>query len=490
MAPYARSPYRTYCSPRITGTLDLRAYAGAQSAQLLVDGDRALVILGEQYVLYGERAYGAMPYGGGSSGGSTFLLVDLAAEPTIVSTLHTDGGYVDARLIGGVARVVVASTPKLAFAQWDGNGSQKHAEAANRRVVQQAPLSAWLPTYQTTEGGRTRTHQVPCDRVSHPVHYTGESMVTVYSFDPATSLDDPQPISIAADASTVYATGGNLYVASSDGSRTQLHRFWVGGTGAPRYVGSGSVPGWLLDSYSLSEYAGTLRVVTTGERRQASALYVLDADTLRRRGAVTGLGAGENLHAVRFLGPLAYVVTFESVDPLFVLDLADPDHPVKAGELTVTGYSDYLHPVADGRLLGVGQDVDEQQRVSGLQVSLFDVTDPAKPSRLDNVVRRHTPSESPLDPHAFLYWPATHTAVIPMDSWNPGQSGAALVVRVGADRLTVQGTVRNPAVSTEGYDAGIERTLVIGDDIWTMSSSGLLVSSLKTLNRQGWVVFS
>ena len=475
---------------KVTGTLDLRAYAGAQSAQLFVAGDRALVILGQQYVLYGDRAFGALPYGGGSSAGSTFLLVDLAAEPTVVSTLHTDGGYVDARLIGGVARVVVASSPKLAFGQYNGDGSDKKAVAANRRVVEQAPLSAWLPTYQTTDGGRTSTHQVPCDRVSHPVHYTGESMVTVYSFDPATSLDDPKPISVAADASTVYATAGNLYVASGDGNRTQLHRFWVGDTGAPRYVGSGSVPGWLLDSYSLSEYDGTLRVVTTNERRQATALYVLDADTLRRRGEVDGLGVGENLHAVRFLGPLAYVVTFESVDPLFVLDLADRDHPVKAGELTVTGYSDYLHPVADGRLLGVGQDVDRRQLVSGLQVSLFDVADPAKPSRLDNVVRRHTPSESPLDPHAFLWWPATHTAVIPIDSWNPGQSGAALVVRVGTDHLTVQGTVRNPAVSTEGYDAGISRTLVIGDDLWTMSSSGLLVSSLQTLDRQGWVAFS
>jgi uncharacterized secreted protein with C-terminal beta-propeller domain len=479
---------------KVTGTLDLRAYAGAQSAQLLVAGDRALVILGQQYALYAMADYGSRPYGGGApTDGSTFLLVDLAADPAIVSTLHTDGGYVDARLIGGVARVVVASRPAIAFPQPadDGStGSEHAAREANRRVVQHAPLSAWLPSYQTTAGGRTVTHQVPCDRVSHPVHYTGESMVTVYSFDPAASLDDPHPIAVAADASTVYATTGNLYVASTDGNRTQLHRFYVGGAGAPRYVGSGSVPGWLLDSYSLSEYDGQLRVVTSSERQRATALYVLDADTLRRRGEVTGLGAGENLHAVRFLGPLAYVVTFESVDPLFVLDLADPDHPVKSGELTVTGYSDYLHPTSSGRLLGVGQDIDDRQRVNGLQVSLFDVTDPAKPARLDNVVRRHTPSESPLDPHAFLYWPATRTAVIPIDSWDRGQSGAALVVRVGSDHLTVQGTLRNPAVTTQGYDTGIQRTLVIGGDVWTMSSSGLLVSDLKTLDRQGWVAFS
>jgi len=246
----------------------------------------------------------------------------------------------------------------------------------------------------------------------------------------------------------------------------------------------------LLDSYSISEYAGTLRVVTTSDREQQTSLYVLDAATLARRGSVGGLGEGENLHAVRFLGPLAYVVTFESVDPLYVIDLHDPTRPTKAGELTVTGYSDYLHPTGDGRLLGVGQDVDDQQRVSGLQVSLFDVADASAPKRIDKIVRAHTPSESPLDPHAFLYWPSTRTAVIPIDSWQSGQSGAALVVRVGADHLTVVGTLRNPGVvSNDGDDTGIERTLVIGGDVWTMSSSGLLVSDLGSLERRGWVEF-
>jgi hypothetical protein len=89
-----------------------------------------------------------------------------------------------------------------------------------------------------------------------------------------------------------------------------------------------------------------------------------------------------------------------------------------------------------------------------------------------------------------MYWPATGTAVLPIDSWNPDQSGAALVVHVGNDALHVQGTIRNPAVSsTDSYDTGIERTLVIGDDIWTMSSSGLQASDLHTLAKQAWVPF-
>lgn len=476
---------------KVTGTLDLRAYAGAESAQLLVSGDRALVLLGnpQPQVIYDYVRPGPS---GGLSGGSTYLLVDLAATPTVLGTFHTDGGYVDARLIDGVVRVVVDNTPRIPFPMpREDNATDKQRIAANRKVVERAPLSAWLPTYQVSDGRTTTTHSVPCDRVSHPVRYSGQSMVTVYSFDPSTTLDDPHPVTVAADGATVYASASNLYVASSDGTRTQLHRFYVGGSGAPRYLGSGSVPGWLLNSYSLSEYDGALRVVTTAANRQATSLYVLDADTLRREGSVGGLGVGENLHAVRFLGPLAYVVTFESVDPLYVLDLHDPAHPRRAGELKVTGYSDYLHPTSTGRLLGVGQDVDEQERVTGLQVSLFDVSNDDRPTRLDVVVRKHTPSETPLDPHAFLYWPATRTAVIPIDSWEPTQSGAALVVRVNGDNLVVAGTIRNPAVATtDSYDTGIERTLVIGGDVWTMSSSGMLVSDLDSLDRRGWVPFS
>jgi uncharacterized secreted protein with C-terminal beta-propeller domain len=244
----------------------------------------------------------------------------------------------------------------------------------------------------------------------------------------------------------------------------------------------------------MSEYHGALRVVTTkltpNGSSSATSLFELDADSLRVLGSLGGLGAGEQLHAVRFIGAFGYVVTFRSVDPLYVLDLTDPAAPKRAGALTITGYSDYLHPVADGRLLGVGESVNDQQIVTGLQVSLFDVDSPAHPSRIARITRSHTPSESPIDPHAFLFWPATGTAVVPVNSWNAEQSGAALVLHVGKNSLAVQGTIRNPAVATVGsYDTGIERTLVIGDDLWTMSSSGLQASDLHSLAKRAWVPF-
>jgi uncharacterized secreted protein with C-terminal beta-propeller domain len=480
----------------IDGTLDLSMYAGADSAQLLMSGDRVLVILGDAVrpVYYYDALYPI-----GNSGGSTLLLVDVTAgRPTITSTLHTGGQYLDARMVGGTARIVVQSRPHLVFPQPRGRHSAEQRVAGNREIVRHAPLRAWLPSYQVTAAGRTSTESVPCEDVSHPVNYTGTSMLTVYTVDLAASLADPRPITLAADGTTVYASGTSLYVADANGPeghgvKTQLHRFDITTAGRPAYLGSGAVPGQLLDSYSMSEYDGTLRVVTTEDQWSGTAstgLYALNANTLRILGHVGGLGLGEQVHAVRFLGALGYVVTFRSVDPLYVLDLHDPKRPRQVAALKISGYSDYLHPVADGRLLGVGEDVTPGGMVNGLQVSLFDVASPAHPARLDRLVQRHSASETAIDPHAFLYWPARKLAVIPINAWDARESGAALVVHVGSDDLSVVGTIRNPAVSSiDSYDTGIERTLVIGDQLWTMSSSGLRVSDLGSLDRIAWVPF-
>jgi uncharacterized secreted protein with C-terminal beta-propeller domain len=489
-------------SHKITGTLDLSMYAGADDAQLLMSGNRVLVLLGETTSpIYYDGPAIAYPYRPAGSGGkSTFLLVDLASDqPTIISTLHANGGYLDARMVGDTVRLVVQSSPKLVFPNLRGKHSTKERTARNREVIEHAPLSAWLPTYDVTAHGRTTTNTVPCTDVSHPAHYTGRSLLTVFSVNLSGDLSNPQPLSLATDGASVYASTSSLYVAAARptkdrGELTQLDRFDITGSSKPVYLGSNMVSGTLLDSYSMSEYNGALRVVTTSgswSNRASTAVYVLDADSLKVLGSVGGLGRGEQVHAVRFLGALAYVVTYESVDPLYVLDLHDPAHPALAGSLTITGYSDYLHPVSDGRLLGIGESVNSRGIVDGLQVSLFDVDSPQHPTRLSRVTQKHTPSETPIDPHAFLYWPARRLAVIPIDSWNERQSGAALAVHVDGNHLSVVGTIRNPSVSTaDSYDTGIERTLVIGNDIWTMSSSGLQVSDLGSLEKRAWVPFA
>ena len=143
---------------------------------------------------------------------------------------------------------------------------------------------------------------------------------------------------------------------------------------------TGQVPGQLLNQFALDEYQNHLRVATTssggwffgGSDTSVNDVYVLDQH-LTTTGSVLDLGKGEQIYSVRFIGHRGYVVTFKQVDPFYVLDLSSPTKPVKAGELTIPGYSSYLHALSDTLILGVGQDNRQ------VKMTLFDVSDPANP---------------------------------------------------------------------------------------------------------------
>lgn len=281
---------------------------------------------------------------------------------------------------------------------------------------------------------------------------------------------------------------------------TEVYRFDLTGTGAPRYVASGKVPGRLLNQYSLSDYEGHLRIATTSTtgRHSSSTVYVLKTDTLNKVGEIGGLGAGERIYSVRFIGPVGYVVTFRQVDPLYTIDLSNPAAPKKTGELKITGYSAYLHPAGEGRLIGIGQEASEKGRTLGTQVSLFDVSNPAQPRRLSQMFQKNSGSEAEWDPHAFLYWAKTRTAVLPLNTWDgTGRtSGSAMVLTIDDSAVTRTGTISHPRPKPvrdtrfAPTDPSIRRSVVIGDSIWTVSDLGLKVSDMNGLTDQAWIPFS
>ena len=475
------------------GSLDLTLYDGWEGAQLFVSGTTALVMLSAA-----QTGYGAT-----SAAKSTFLFVDLAGTPHVTGSLRVSGAYVDARMVGSTVRLVVNSAPTLSLPLFYGGSAQAEA-AANKHAVLTAPLSAWLPSYAITSGTTTTTHTLGCTQVSHAADFSGASMLSIYTLDMADLGADPEPVSVAADGNTVYATQSSLYiasnpywfydVASATKQTTQVHRFDISRAGAPTYLGSGSVPGRLLSSYSLSEDGGYLRVATTSGTFPASgtssSVYVLSDDTLKVAGQVTGLGRGEQIYAVRFVGSLAYVVTYQQTDPLYVLDLHDPAAPRVLGSLPVSGVSSYLHDLGGGRVLGVGQQLTDGEG-SGVQVSLFDVSNPASPRRTANVVLPNTPGGLRFDPHTFLYWPQTGLVAVPVNSWSGTQSGRELVVHVSGDQLTEVGLVSNPRPASSADDGlGIQRSLIVNGDLWTVSGGGVLVSTQSSLAQIAWIPFS
>ncbi|MGC5018894.1 beta-propeller domain-containing protein [Micromonospora sp. DT47] len=428
--------------------------------------------------------------------GPRLVLVDLAGAPRVLATYRIDGNLLDARQTGATARVVVRSTPRLPF-PYTEQGTDAERTAANRAVIARAGLDAWLPRYEWTAGADQGAGRVGCDRVSRPTTGSAASLLTVLSFDlGADRLGDGDPVGVAADADTVYGTAGSLYLIGQRGPAipgtargrwseliaTDVYRFDLTGPGHPRYVAAGRVPGAPLNQYALSEWQGDLRIATTTERAwggdptSESAVHVLRrrGDTLDEIGRVGGLGRGERIQGVRFLGPTGYVVTFRRTDPLYTVDLSDPTAPRVTGELRITGWSAYLHPLPDGRLLGVGQEADEQGRALGFQVSLFDVTDPARPVRL---ARHHVPgtaSAAEFDPHAFLHQPTTGLVALPVQD-------AVRLLRVSATGIAEVGTVDH------GPGTAVTRSLLVAGTLWTVSDGGLKATDPVTAREVGWL---
>jgi uncharacterized secreted protein with C-terminal beta-propeller domain len=457
-------------APRLVGTLDL---GDTRTHQILLRGTRVLDLAS------------------GADGITTLTEVDVSdpGQPKVARTMDLPGAYVDARLTGGTARVVVASTP---------------VAQVQPQALDDAPLRTFVPatTIRSRITGRTyRRGVVGCGAVRRPVAFSGLGLVSVLTVDLDKGLYNVDRDAVMAGAETVYASPTALYVASRryvphladaadvpQGLRTEIHRFTAADDGTTTYAGSGTVPGFVLNNYSLSEQDGALRVASTDEpswlpeAREATpaqsyvtVLKPTASGALTQVGQLGGLGKGERIYAVRFVGTTGYVVTFRQVDPLHTLDLSDPAAPRAVGELEIPGYSAYLHPIGDGLLLGIGQEADAAGRVQGTQVSVFDVSDLAHPKRVQHVVYGGGNAGAEVDPHAFVWWAPTQTAVLPI--WLPDFDGA-IALRASAGELRELGRI-SPGTTDDGV--GVDRALVIGDRLYTLSTEGLQASRLDTL---------
>lgn len=442
---------------------------------------------------------------------STLTEVDVSdpAALEVVRRLKLDGAYVDARMVGSTVRVVSSSALPIALPTVTPSdvsaGAVAAAKAKNEAVVASSGVRAWLPTYRL--GKQPARPLVSCRRIRRPVRFSGLGMLTVTTIDLAKGLAPVDSTAVMTDGRVVYASPTRLYVATEPWTirprpatpsvvprtgETQIHAFDISEPRTTAYLGSGSVPGFLLSQWSLSEFQGVLRVVSTDTPAwlgsgPVSQTYLtalrLQNGTLVRLGQLDGLGRGERVYAVRMIGDTGYVVTFRQVDPLFTVDLRDPARPRLLGKLELPGYSSYLHPISSGLLLGIGQDVDPQtNRPGGTQISLFDVSDPRHPVRLRKATLGQGWSAAESDHHAFLYWPSTGLVVVPF-----GQQAVALHVSRSVGISELGRIVHSRAQQAQLPQ--LDRSVVVGNTLLTVSSAGVAANGLASLTSLGWAPF-
>lgn len=214
---------------------------------------------------------------------------------------------------------------------------------------------------------RLEGEQIEPECVSISENVTSLEYGFIISIDlrtPETVLDKKAVTKDSSNGYT-YMSAENIYVTNysySDGVTTVSKIGYKDGKFSD--VVEGKVDGWLYGQFAMDEYNGYLRLVSTYQSkevnenesfagRQVNVLYVLDG-ALQTVGKIDGIARGERIYSARFSGDIGYFVTYYETDPLFRVDLSDPSNPVILGELEITGYSDYLHPWGDDKMVGIG----------------------------------------------------------------------------------------------------------------------------------------
>ena len=407
---------------------------------------------------------GRMPMSAGRVVASVFDLADPTA-PRLTEQTSLDGSLLAARGIGASVYLVI------------DNGDALRAAAAG------GPLPAFLTaaSVHVSAGG-------------------GDGgLVTVARLS---TVDDRSGVDAAAVmvgmGGSVYASADAVYVAgtawdSGSGPLTTLMAFSLGDR--IEHLASGKVPGFVPNQFAMDQATdGTFRIATqTGSwgRSAASAVHVLGREGQRfvTLGSVTGIAPGEDLKAVRFIGDEAFLVTFEQVDPLFVIDLADPRSPRITGELKIPGFSSYLHPMEEGRLFGIGQ--GDTPNTSKL--SLFDVSNPVAPAEVDAITLGGpdgwTSTEAAWNHHAFSWFPSHGLLAVPMTeaTWGrePVEAGGELIeasVAIRSDFLVKLFSVDRDTGFTPAFDvrhdSPVLRSLRIADRLYTVSTTAIAVHRL------------
>lgn len=226
------------------------------------------------------------------------------------------------------------------------------------------------------------------DKICMPDTESARNYTVITAIDIQNPSETTDSIGILSDQGLCYASAENIYLYETiweeDGGRTTEIRKFSYGEGKLTGVAKTRVNGYLNDSFSIDEYNGYLRLVTTVDR--TNAVYVLD-EKLEETGKIENLAKDERIYSARFMGDIGYFVTYRETEPLFSVDLSDPANPKIIGELKIPGFSEYLHPYGDGLLLGIGMEDDgNDEKDRRVKLSMFDISDPSNVKEIDKIV--------------------------------------------------------------------------------------------------------
>lgn len=496
------------------------------------------------------------------------------ANPVEVRTLDFEGNYLSSRMIGDTVYFIVNSYPRYSvmdspeeivplyrdsnegeeFEQACGCGDVMHFEPmVPEQFVTVVAMSITDPQAEVSRDVIVGSGQNIY--MSENSLYIAEVDYPVFAFRTEVSTVDAggEAVDVDVKAETPSSEPGDMEENGSgedeverpepqDEARppeeipkedsevtTNVHKFAINGMDIS-YTGYMSVPGIVLNQFSMDEYDNHFRIATTrqpgwwwGTEDMTNNVYVFDAN-LQRTGALEDLAPGETIYSARFMGEKGYLVTFKRIDPFFVIDLSDHSNPRVLGKLKIPGYSDYLHPYDENHIIGIGKetvegespwgrDSEEIAWQQGIKIAMFDVTDVENPVEMHRAVigDRGTESEALHDHKAFLFDREKNLLVIPVllaelteeqktgEKWQYGDYvyQGAYVYDISLEGIDFRGRITHiedqEAFIKSGYyffdNRTIKRSLYIGNFLYTVSDSMIKANLLEDLSEESRVGF-
>ena len=553
---------------------------------MMLDGDQLVVIstlspwsLSRSSPVIDEMGWDG-EYGNWRTSSLTkFTVYDVADrnDPDVERELYIEGSYITAREVNGTVRTVshawmdvqgLRTWLDLPAGYWDLDYDdslrteirQKIAWETiqeNREVLSTLTLEELLPQVYEYSNGSVTTHTMTDDQCADfvaPSEGFNRWISSIFALDLSSTEFDFEVDHIVGTYPQVYASQNLLVLAESAfdwwwfwgndeaNEMTNLHTFDISGE-ATLYTGSGRINGTVVNQFALSEHEGVLRVASTAGQwarwwmedpePMSSQLVTLvrsmDVETqeqiLVEAGRVDGIAPGERIWSARFDGDRAYIVTFEQIDPLWVIDVSDETQPTILGELKVPGVSTYIHPLSRNHLLTIGLGPANEDGTgldwSGTQISLFNITDPTAPSqdaalRLSPVNTNESDwvwswSEATYESKAFQYWAPKELLAVPLSTyryidyeinnryyWSYEYVSKLMLVDVNetTGNLSVYGTVDHSDLYTQDEnnrwwnEYNIRRSIFMGDYVYAISSAGITATNLTTLEETARVLIS
>lgn len=440
-----------------------------------------------------------------------FYDVKDAANPVLVREVGQDGDITNIRKLGNYLYVVSSKTP-------------------NYWMLSENPDVELRPA--TYDSGAEKL--IPVDQIRLLPESNQPSYLIVSAMDVSNvKSNEWKTASFLGNSGKMYMSENAIYIASMNDrfwpaldlmrdttdsailpvqseNETTIYKIALNKTNISMAT-EGKVKGSVLNQFSMDEHNGYIRIATTEgnawrtEANSKNHLFILDGN-LKQVGAVHDLAPGERIYAARFIGDKAYLVTFKETDPLFVIDTKNPKAPKVLGELKIPGFSNYLHPIDENHLLGIGYDTEVRMEegskepmvlTKGMKLSLFDVSDLKNPKEKQAVVIGGRGTYSPVqydhkalfrDPRNHFYgFPVTVYSEVDEQDRLKYEGTGAQIYQVTASGIDLVANLLEQARPGEQYEDAynvVQRLLYVEDELYAVSRSKVTSYNGKTFKKQ------